>query len=80
MTVEPTHKDLTIQDAADLLRLSRLQLNKLIETGVLPVHRIGNHKRVPAASSRRHAHHQGHRMQGRGLEAVVQVELLGAVG
>ena len=46
MTVEPTHDDLTIQDAADLLGLSRLQVNKLIETGALPVHRTGKQKRV----------------------------------
>lgn len=46
MTVEPTHDDLTIRNAADQLRLSRLQMDKLIETGALPVHRTGKHKRV----------------------------------
>jgi excisionase family DNA binding protein len=46
VTVEPTHDNLSNQDAADLPRLSRVQVNKLIETGALPVHRIGKHKRV----------------------------------
>jgi excisionase family DNA binding protein len=46
VTVEPTHDDLTIQDAADRLRLSPLKVNKLIETGALPVHRTGKPKRI----------------------------------
>jgi excisionase family DNA binding protein len=46
MTVEPTLDDLSIQDAADLLRISRPQVVKLIATGALAFHRTGRHKRV----------------------------------
>lgn len=46
MTVEPIQDDLTIQDAADLLKISRPPLVKLLEAGALHVHRTGTHKRA----------------------------------
>lgn len=45
MTVEPIQDDLTIQDAADLLKISRSHLVKLLEAGALHAHRSGNDKR-----------------------------------
>jgi excisionase family DNA binding protein len=54
VTVEPIRDDLTIQDAADLLRISRPQVVKLIETGALPFHRTGNYKRVRFADLMRY--------------------------
>ncbi|MBK9362754.1 MAG: helix-turn-helix domain-containing protein [Rubrivivax sp.] len=53
VTAEPIHDDLTIQDTADLLKISRLQVIKLIETGALHVHRTGEHKRVRLADQMR---------------------------
>ena len=46
MTVAPIHDDLAIQDAADLLKISRPHLVKLLEAGALHVHQTGKHKRV----------------------------------
>jgi excisionase family DNA binding protein len=42
----PIHTELTTQEAADLLNVSRPYLIKQIEAGALPHHKIGKHRRI----------------------------------
>ena len=48
ISIMPIHAELSTQDAANMLNISRPFLVKLLEGGQIPFHKAGSHRRVLA--------------------------------
>ena len=50
VAVLPVHQELTTQEAADLMNVSRPFVIALVEKGELPARKVGSHRRIPLAA------------------------------
>jgi excisionase family DNA binding protein len=50
VAVLPVRQELTTQEAADLMNVSRPFIIALVEKGEMPAHKVGSHRRIPLAA------------------------------
>jgi excisionase family DNA binding protein len=78
--VAPVHAELTTQQAAEMLNVSRPYLVKLLESGELPYRKVGSHRRVRLQDVLAYQERQDERSREALLELTRHTEDLGLYG
>lgn len=75
--IMPVHAELTTQEAASLLNVSRPYVVKLIEQGALPARKVGSHRRIRLQDLLAFKEHDNRERQARLDELTRQSQELG---